>query len=71
MQVQKEWQPLEEVLGAAVTRVEGQLRDHIVTTDLPSDLPLVPLDSVLMGYLAAILCRLRRTLMDADSLSMR
>jgi two-component system sensor histidine kinase KdpD len=48
MQVHKEWQPLEEVVGAALTRLEAQLRDHPLTTHLPADLPLVPLDSVLI-----------------------
>ena len=48
VQVHKEWQPLEEVVGAALTRLEVPLRDHPLTTHLPADLPLVPLDSVLM-----------------------
>jgi two-component system sensor histidine kinase KdpD len=48
VQVQKEWQPLEEVVGAALTRMESQLRDHPTTAKLPVDLPLVPLDSVLI-----------------------
>jgi two-component system sensor histidine kinase KdpD len=44
--VKKEWQPLEEVVGAALTRLEKQLGDREVTVRLPADLPLVPLDSV-------------------------
>jgi two-component system, OmpR family, sensor histidine kinase KdpD len=48
VQVQKEWQPLEEVVGAALTRLEAQLHEHPLTTHLPADLPLVPLDSVLI-----------------------
>src|SRR5256712_3116955 len=48
IQVHKEWQPLEEVVGAALTRLEAPLRDHPLTTHLPADLPLVPLDSVLI-----------------------
>jgi two-component system sensor histidine kinase KdpD len=48
IQVQKEWQPLEEVVGAALTRLDTQLNDHPLTTALPADLPLVPLDSVLI-----------------------
>jgi two-component system sensor histidine kinase KdpD len=48
IQVHKEWQPLEEVVGAALTRLEVQLHDRPVTTQLPADLPLVPLDSVLI-----------------------
>ena len=48
VQVHKEWQPLEEVVGAALTRLEEQLHDRPLTTHLPADLPLVPLDSVLI-----------------------
>jgi two-component system sensor histidine kinase KdpD len=46
--VRKEWLPLEEVVGAALTRLERPLRDRTVTTDLPSDLPLVAVDDVLI-----------------------
>src|SRR5215813_6908716 len=48
VQVHKEWQPLEEVVGAALTRLEAQLHDRPLTTHLPPDLPLVPLDTVLI-----------------------
>jgi two-component system sensor histidine kinase KdpD len=48
VQVRKEWQPLEEVIGAALTRLERQLADRPLSTALPQDLPLVPLDSVLI-----------------------
>ena len=48
IQVHKEWQPLEEVVGAALTRLDAPLRDHPLSTHLPADLPLVPLDSVLI-----------------------
>ena len=48
IQVHKEWQPLEEVVGAAFTRLEAQLRDRPLTTHFPADLLLVPLDGVLI-----------------------
>src|SRR5499426_252759 len=48
VQVNKEWQPLEEVVGAALTRLETQLHDRPLTTHFPADLPLVPLDTVLI-----------------------
>jgi two-component system sensor histidine kinase KdpD len=48
LQVQKEWQPLEEAVGVALIRLEGRLRDHSVQVNLPPDLPLVPLDAVLI-----------------------
>ena len=47
-EVHKEWQPLEEVIGAALTHLETRLRDHPLTTHLPVNLPLLPLDSVLI-----------------------
>jgi two-component system sensor histidine kinase KdpD len=46
--VQKEWQPLEEVVGAALGRLEPRLQGRPVSVSLPADLPLVPLDSVLI-----------------------
>jgi two-component system, OmpR family, sensor histidine kinase KdpD len=48
VEVHKEWQPLEEVIGAALTRLEAQLHDRLLTTHFPADLLLVPLDSVLI-----------------------
>jgi two-component system, OmpR family, sensor histidine kinase KdpD len=48
VQVHKEWLPIEEVVGAALGRLESQLQGHVVKTHLPSDLPLVPLDGVLI-----------------------
>jgi len=48
LQVQKEWQPLEEPVGVALIRLEDRLRDHPVTVNLPADLPLVPVDEVLI-----------------------
>ena len=46
--VRKEWQPLEEALGVALLRVEDRLADHPVETRLPEDLPLVPIDGLLI-----------------------
>ncbi len=48
VQIKKEWQPLEEVVGVALARLDAQLGNRPVTTHLPADLPLVPLDSVLI-----------------------
>ena len=48
LQVQKDWQPLEEPVGVALLRLEERLRDHPVQVRLPPDLPLVPLDAVLI-----------------------
>jgi two-component system sensor histidine kinase KdpD len=46
--VRKQWQPLEESLGVALMRLEERLRHHPVEVDLPPDLPLVPIDELLV-----------------------
>ncbi|MES2124910.1 MAG: DUF4118 domain-containing protein [Gemmatimonadota bacterium] len=46
--VRKSWQPLEEPLGVALLRMEARLAEHPVTTRLPSDLPMVPIDELLI-----------------------
>jgi two-component system, OmpR family, sensor histidine kinase KdpD len=43
----KEWESLEEVVGAALERLEPALRNRPVLLKLAPDLPLVPLDAVL------------------------
>lgn len=48
MRVAKEWQPLEEVVGAALGRLERVLLGHRIVIHLPPDLPLVPIDAVLI-----------------------
>lgn len=44
----KEWQPLEEVIGAALTRRADELAGHQVTVKMDYTLPLVEIDSVLI-----------------------
>ena len=46
--VQKQWVPLEEVVGVALIRLDARLSDHTVTTSLPPDLPLVSADDILL-----------------------
>jgi len=48
VQLQKEWHPFEEIVGAALTRLESRLNGHQVRTNFQPDLPLVLLDGVLM-----------------------
>ena len=48
LQVQKEWQPLEDAVGVALIRLGERLADHPVEVHLPTELPLVPLDAVLL-----------------------
>ncbi|MGH9891391.1 MAG: sensor histidine kinase, partial [bacterium] len=46
--VHKAWQPLEEALGVALLRLDEPLRGHPVEVEVPSELPLVPIDELLM-----------------------
>jgi two-component system sensor histidine kinase KdpD len=48
LQLRKEWVPLEEVIGSALNRLESILGPRRVVIDLPAELPLVPMDGVLM-----------------------
>ncbi|MGE5231872.1 MAG: DUF4118 domain-containing protein [Deltaproteobacteria bacterium] len=48
LQVQREWQPLEEVVGVALIRLDERLAGRVVTTTLPPDLPLLPIDGLLI-----------------------
>jgi two-component system sensor histidine kinase KdpD len=55
VQLKLEWQPLEEVVGAALQSLASPLARHEVHVDLPADLPLLEFDSVLMER---VLCNL-------------
>jgi two-component system, OmpR family, sensor histidine kinase KdpD len=48
VKVRKEWLPLEELVGAALNRVDSRLTGREVHVDLPRELPLVPCDAVLI-----------------------
>ncbi|MGH7429472.1 MAG: ATP-binding protein, partial [Candidatus Methylomirabilaceae bacterium] len=48
VQLRKEFHPLEEVVGAALTRLGSRLQGHQIRTEFPADLPLVLLDGVLI-----------------------
>ncbi|HMD74663.1 MAG TPA: ATP-binding protein, partial [Steroidobacteraceae bacterium] len=43
-----EWQPLEEVVGAALRSARRMLKDHAIEVHLPRDLPLVRVDALLI-----------------------
>src|SRR5262249_52346710 len=48
LKVQKELQPVEEVVGSALNRMEDRLRGREVHTSIPEDLPLAPSDPALV-----------------------
>jgi two-component system sensor histidine kinase KdpD len=48
VQLRKELHPPEEVIGAALSRLGKRLADRRVTTRVPPDLPLTPMDDVLI-----------------------
>jgi two-component system sensor histidine kinase KdpD len=48
LEVQRDWQPLEEVVGVALIRMEERLRGHPVEVRLPPELPLALLDGLLI-----------------------
>jgi two-component system, OmpR family, sensor histidine kinase KdpD len=44
----RDWYPLEEIVGGVLTRLRARLEGRPVRIDLPKDLPLVKLDAVLI-----------------------
>jgi two-component system sensor histidine kinase KdpD len=46
--LKREWQPLEEVVGSALRQVDRELAAREVEVAIPDDLPLVPIDEVLL-----------------------
>jgi len=46
--VEREWVPLEELVGAALGRVQSQLAGRAIGTRLPPELPLLSVDPVLL-----------------------
>jgi two-component system sensor histidine kinase KdpD len=48
VKVNKEWQPIEAVVGAALSRVEVPLKGRHIDVEIAPNLPLVPIDAVLI-----------------------
>ena len=48
VEVDKEWQPLEEVIGTTTVRLDHVLQHHPLKTRIPDNLPLVPIDGILI-----------------------
>jgi two-component system sensor histidine kinase KdpD len=46
--LRREWQPLEEVIGASIKLLGSALAEHPVKVSLPADLPLLEFDAVLI-----------------------
>ena len=55
VKLRKEWQPLEEVIGASLKLLEKNLADHPIAVRLPTGLPLLEFDAVLIER---VLCNL-------------
>ena len=55
VQLNRQWQPLEEVVGSALKAMSGTLDPQRVHVSLPEDLPLVHIDAVLIER---VLCNL-------------
>ena len=51
--LQREWYPLDELVGAALHRLDAALRQHRVETAVPEDLPLVSVDGALIEEVLA------------------
>lgn len=49
--LRRDWVPLEEIVGSALTRLEQRLGERDVRVELPADLPLLWVDPVLLGQL--------------------
>lgn len=55
VRLDRQWQPLEEVVGTSLRLMAAQLARHTITVRLPGDLPLLEFDAVLMER---VLCNL-------------
>ena len=48
VKINMEWYVLEEVIGCALAQLDSQVQDHPVSISLPTDLPLVQIDALLL-----------------------
>lgn len=55
VKLNQQWQPLEEVVGSALRLCAVPLKQHVVSTSVPHDLPLLRYDAVLIER---VLCNL-------------
>lgn len=48
LKLRKQWEVVEEIIGAALQRLDPSLAGRAITTDLPADLPMVEIDGLLI-----------------------
>jgi two-component system sensor histidine kinase KdpD len=51
MKLKRDWYPIEEIVGAALHRLDKVLKDRPVSAAIPRDLPLISVDDVLIEQL--------------------
>ncbi|WP_044236430.1 sensor histidine kinase [Chondromyces apiculatus] len=51
LSLKRDWVPLEEVIGSALTRLEARLGERQVEISIPAELPLMWVDPVLFGQI--------------------
>ncbi|MBE0656715.1 MAG: sensor histidine kinase KdpD [Bryobacteraceae bacterium] len=51
MKLKRDWYPIEEIVGAALHRLDKVLKDRPVSAVIPGDLPLISVDDVLIEQL--------------------
>jgi two-component system sensor histidine kinase KdpD len=67
VRVRRDWQSLEEIVGAALARLDTRLRGRRVAVDLPKDLPLVSIDGILIEQVLVNLLENAAKYTPADS----
>lgn len=48
VELNKQWHPLEEIIGTVLTRLHQQLADRVVKVKLPAGIPMIYVDAVLI-----------------------
>jgi two-component system sensor histidine kinase KdpD len=67
VRLNRQWQPLEEVIGSALKAVRSTIAGHRIVVALPSDLPLLELDAVLIERVLSNLLENAAKYTPADS----
>ena len=64
IKVKKVWLPIEEIIGAVLSRLDERLMDRQVRTILPEDLPLISFDPLLIEQVLVNLLAYRFCVLD-------